>query len=470
MSERTVLAVSALGDRLIARIVRAPFQVLGESLDILDLDPDQMPDLQTNDSVLARGKLVRDALRKNQGIRDLLDALSATMAHQVRPLCVQLGRSDAERINWEMLCDQNDAFVALDQRWPIARIIDPINATQRIRRELTTPVRLMAIISALGIRDQRTEWESLRQAVEYARGIGLRVVFKAMIGDSDLLNEIEQAISAEKAANKPGANDIEVAAIEATPARLTQSIRMWSPNILHLFCHGNADSEEQSLEFATANDHEQFKAKDPNTTAGSVVVDARKLVDLSGLLVNPWLLVLNCCSSGKAGLGLQSMANQIVSRGFPAVVAMTESVGAKDAYELTRAFYPQAFDLLKTTSDQLTQHSSVSLDWAPLMHQVRYAICGLGGRVAENSPEWSMPVLYLRGVDPHEFDRPQGLTPQQLEDYRVIVEWTANWLRTAGTHLTEAQRIEAMEDALKHVPRSLWPSVNGNLNDAANKP
>jgi hypothetical protein len=472
MNQRTILAVDTLGDRLVARIVRAPpqFQVADASMGLLNLDPDLLPDLQSDAAVLARGKAVRDALRENQGISGLLDHLSQTSPHEIRPLCVLLGPTDAERINWEMLCDQNDAFFALDQRWPIARIIDPINAPPRLRSEMVAPIRLLAVISALGIHDQQAEWERLREAVRYARDIGLHVKFRAMIGDADLLTKAESDIAQDQAAHLPGAHDVEVGPIETTPSRLTQSIRMWSPNILHVFCHGHANAGNQSLEFATANDHTQYAAGDPDTTAGSILVPAQHLATLGASLVNPWLLVLNCCSSGKADVGLQSMANQIVSRGFPAVVAMMEPVKAKDAYELTRAFYPQVFDLVKKASDELAQKTHTSLDWTPLMHQARCAISELGGRAAENSPEWSVPLLYLRGIEPHVFERGKGHTAAQLEEYRVIVETTAIFLRTAGQQLSEEQRIEAMEKALASVPREFWPSPDGNLGRDSEQP
>lgn len=470
MSERTILAVDTLGDRFVARIVRAPFPVDDQGMALLDLNPDDLPDLQTDAAVLARGKMVRDALRQNQGISGVLDELSRALPHQMRPLFVMLRPSDAERINWEMLCDGDDAFIALDERWPIARIIDPINAPPRLPCELTTPVRLMAVISALGIRDQRKEWELLRDAVAYARGNGLKVKLKVLAGDSKLFQTIEQEIAQAKAGNAPGADDTEVGPIETTPSRLTQRIREWGPNILHVFCHGRADAGGQALEFATANDHLQFAAHDPATTVGSVVVSAQHLVTLGASMVNPWLMVLNCCSSGQAGVGLHSMANQIVSRGFPAVVAMMEPVAANDAYEFTRAFYPRAFDLLKKASDELANKTSASLEWTPAMYQARCAISELDGREAENSPEWSLPVLYLRGLDEQLFLRPMGHTPQQSEEYRVRVETVAAWLRTAGQQLTEAQRIEAMEAALGSVPRAFWPSPDGSLNRVAGQP
>ncbi|ALN63253.1 hypothetical protein GLA29479_2384 [Lysobacter antibioticus] len=462
MNERTILSVDILDDDLIASVVRAPFPVHGgRALGRVKLRADQLPGLDTQTAVLARGRMVRDALRQHQGISGVLDSLSQTLPTQVRPLFVMLNPSEAELINWEMLCDSNEQFVALDPRWPIARIIDPINAPSRLPGELTTPVRLMAVISALGIADQRKEWELLRDAVLAARQTGLPVLLKLLVGDSALHTRIRDEIQQDPA----GLADIEVAAIDETAARLTQRIRQWSPNILHFFCHGHAGSAGQWLELATANDHVQFAAHDPGTLAGSINLPSQDLVTLGASLGNPWLMVLNCCSSGQGGNGLQSMANQVVSAGFPAVVAMMEPVEANDAYEFTRAFYPEALAALLRARDELKQRASTTLEWTPIMFHARSAISQLGNRDAQASPEWSLPVLYVRGVEAQVFIRPLGIEQAKSDEFRIRAETTAWWLRTAGQQFSEAERIEALERTLaeKGVPRALWPSADGSF-------
>jgi hypothetical protein len=461
MNERTILAVDALDNDLIARIVRAPFPVAGgHAMGRLQLRADQLPSLDSQTAVLARGRMVRDALRQHQGISALLDSLSQTLPTQVRPLFVMLSPSEAELINWEMLCDSNEKFVALDPRWPIARIIDPINAPSRLPGELTTPVRLMAVISALGIADQRKEWELLRDAVLSARQAGLPVLLKLLVGDSALHARILEDIDHDPT----GLADIEVAAIDETAARLTQRTRQWSPNILHFFCHGHAGAG-QWLELATANDHVQFAAHSPEVVAGSINLQAQDLATLGASLGNPWLMVLNCCSSGQAGIGLQSMANQVVSAGFPAVIAMMEPVEANDAYEFTRAFYPEALAALLRAREELKQRASTTLEWTPIMFHARSAISQLGNRDAQASPEWSLPVLYVRGVEAQVFIRPLGIDPAKSDEFRIRAETTAWWLRTAGQQFSEAERIEALERTLaeKGVPRALWPSADGSF-------
>jgi CHAT domain len=286
------------------------------------------------------------------------------------------------------------------------------------------------------------------------------VMLKVLIGESALHASVQQEI-------RDGLTQTEIGSIEQTPAQLTQSIRAWSPNILHFFCHGQADTGGQSLELATANDHLQRAANNLDVVSGSVRVTTQNLVRLGGSLDNPWLLVLNCCSSGKAGVGLQSMANQAVSTGFPAVVAMMEPVDANDAYEFTRAFYPEAFAALRQASDELQHRASTSLEWTSILYHARTAISQLNNRDVQACAEWSLPVLYVRGLDAHIFIRPLtqdgAHSQQQMEKFRRQAEMAAMWLRTAGQQMSETERLQVMGDVLAAVPKELWPSLDGRF-------
>lgn len=456
---RTIFGIEAMGDKLFAKVVRSPFAILAQGMQPLPLHPDQLPGLDTNAAVLERGKMVRDALRQHEGISGVLDDLGRTLSPQISPLFVQISPSFAELINWEMLCDAQEAFIALDPRWPIARIIDPVHAPQRPPCELTTPIRLLAIISALGIRDQRKEWERLRDTVLQARHDGLRILVKVMIGAPALFDAVKQEIQV-------GLADVEVAGIEQTSSRMTRAIREWAPNILHIFCHGHADALGQALELATAADHLAHVAGDPAAT-GSVRITSQDLTGLATSLRNAWLLVLNCCASGKAGVGLHSMAGKAISSGFPSVVAMLEPVDASDAYEFTRAFYPEAFFALRDARDALRNQSSTSVEWAPILFHARTAIAQLDKRDAQSAPEWSLPALYVRGLDAQTFIRPldktHGLSQDTLDKLRLQAERTAQWLRTAGQQMNEADRVQVMELVLAAVPKELWPNPDGRF-------
>lgn len=457
MSTRTIFGIEAMGDKLFAKVVRSPFAIPAQGMQPLELHPDQLPAMDSDAAVLERGKMVRDALRQHLDISSVLDDLGKTMPPQIYPLLVQISPSFAELINWEMLCDVQEAFIALDPRWPVARIIDQVHAPPRPPCELATPIRLLAVISALGIRDQRKEWDRLRDTVLQARLDGLRIVVKVMIGDGGMFEAVKQEQVA----------DVEVAAIEQTSSRMTRAIREWAPNILHVFCHGHADALGQALELATATDHLVHAAGDQADTAGSVLITSRDLAYLAASLRNAWLLVLNCCASGRAGVGLHSMAGQAVSSGFPAVVAMLEPVDASDAYEFTRAFYPEAFIALRDARDALRNQSSTSVEWAPVMYNARTAIAQLDDRVAEDAPQWSLPALYVRSLDAQIFIRPvdktHGLSQNELDKFRLQAEKTAQWLCTAGQQMSEADRTQVMELVLADVPKELWPTPDGRF-------
>jgi hypothetical protein len=440
-------------ERTMVRVVRSPFVVdkANRALEI-DLNADALPGWEQPEAVKARGRQVRDSLCGHPGVAEVLSHLSKTQKEQTQPIFVMLSESDAELINWETLCDAKDAFIALDRRWPIGRITDPMSGSARPPAELQLPVRVMAVISAFGINGQSKEWDMLRNALAAARAAGLPVQMKLLVGEPALRTLIDQAIAA------GAAPDVEVAPIEKTASRVLQEVAAWSPHILHFFCHGHADLTDQSLELATAGDH-----ADPQATEGSVKIRADQLVDLSTQLANPWLLVLNCCSSGQAARNLQSMAHQVVSAGFPAAVAMSEPVDADDAFEFTRAFYRSLLRSLTAAAKKLKTDKRVPFEWTEAMFDARTALCDLHNGDAPNAREWALPVLYVRGVDPFHFERPHAEPEDDANVFKVRARIVAEWLRDAARDLNEAQRLAAMKHALAGVPPHYWPAPDGTF-------
>ena len=126
-------------------------------------------------------------------------------------------------------------------------------------------------------------------------------------------------------------------------------------------------------------------------------IRTQQLVSVGQLLSDPWLMTLNCCSSGQATKQLQSMAHQVVSAGFPAAVAMLEPVATKDAHEFTRSFYASLFGGLRRAADTLVRNPSVEFEWVEPMYAARAAVCDLHQGAAADSREWALPVLYLPG-------------------------------------------------------------------------
>jgi len=458
---RTVLSVDQLGgidpntdaERMTVRVVRSPFNVQKAHVAReFKLTFDQLPAWGSPNAVMERGKKVRDSLCAHPGVESVLKQLCLTPPSQIQPLYIMLSESDAELISWETLCDANNTFIALDQRWPIGRISDPVSGQSRPPAELQLPVRIMALISAFGIKGQTKEWEILRDAALAARAAGLQLILKLMVGEPNLRTAIDQEIA-------NGLTGVEIAPIDRTPSRVVQEIIAWSPHILHFFCHGRADLTDQSVELATAGDY-----ADPITTAGSVRIGTQQLVAMSTQLSNPWLLALNCCSSGQAAKNLQSMAHQVVSAGFPAAVAMLEPVDANDAHEFTRAFYRSLFITLTRAAKALNGGATrVAFEWTEAMYNARRAICDLHNGDAPNAREWALPVLYVRGVEPFQFEQPHAEPEGEANSYKTRVQLVAEWLNTAGRNESEEKRRRVIEKVLADVPRSFWPSVDGTF-------
>lgn len=460
---RTVLAIDSLGgldpatgeELMMVRAERAPLLVQeARKYRPFGLTPSSLPGWGTLNAVRARGRMVRDELRTHPGLAAILDNLAGAPLGEVQPIYVKLSEGEAELITWETLCDKNDEFLALDQRWPIARISDPMSGQSRPPAVLRAPVKVLVVISALGIHGQKREWQMFREAALAARASGLDVRLRLLVGDGETHAAVEAGILA-------GLGGwVEVSHIEKTAARVIQDIIAWAPNIVHFFCHGSSGntSSAQALELATASDY-----IDPSAVSGSVKIYAKQLATMSLTLANPWLLTLNCCSSGQAAKDLQSMAHQVVSAGFPAAVAMLEPVDASDSYEFTRAFYRAVFADLKKADVMLASQPQVPFEWAGPMYDARMAICELHGGDAPNVHEWALPVLYVRGIEPLQFTRPTADAPSKADDFKLRARLVAGWLQTVREETTEALRLDVMRTVLADVPESYWPNIDGNF-------
>lgn len=456
---RTVLSVEAFAgnpdddvEQLTVRVVRSPFNVdKADRSRLLMLDPGKQADWGSPDGVRARGRAVRESLKSHPGVGEVLKQLFTAPIGTTQSLFVMLSRSEAEQISWETLCDGNDRFVALDARWPIGRITDPMSSVSRPPAELKLPVRMMVLISALGIEGQVKEWQVLRESIAAARAGGLPVVVKVMVGEPSLYAAIAADIAA-------GLADAQVVPIEKAPTRVIQDIRDWQPNILHVFCHGRSDPAGQAIELANGNDYANV-----GVTSGSVRIGVDQLASLGNSLDNPWLLVLNCCSGGQAATNLQSIAYQVVSNGFPAAVAMLEPVDAGDAHEFARAFYRSLFASLVKAAQALKQAARVPFEWSEAMVDARTAISEQHDSDANNAREWTLPVLYVRGIEPFTFDRPPPGPEADAAVFKAKARTVAEWLQAVGQQKDESVRQVVMASALDDVPKAFWPKVDGSF-------
>lgn len=454
---RTVLLIDhgpRLGS-LAVRAMRSPFTVVGASdARPFPLSPDELAAWGVPKAVRLRGQLIRERLSSHEGIKEVLKRLDETAGTDVNPLFVALRDGGAELISWETLCNPTDNFVALDKRSPIGRISDPMDGQDRPPPTLRLPVKIMAIISALHVHGQEKEWDYLLGGLVKARDNGLDVRLKLLVGAPLLRKKIDAAIAG-------GLDWVEASHVDKTGNRVIQEINDWEPNIVHFFCHGRSDGGEQWIELATGSDYADDQAQN-----GTVKIGTSELIALGANLTNPWLLTLNCCDSGQATKDMQSMAYKIVSKGFPAVVAMLEPVEATDAYEFTRAFYRDVFASLARTNAELLLKPSAPFEWVDAMYNARVAIRDLHGN-AEDAKEWTLPLLYVRGVEPLNFLRPHAdLHPkEEVRDYKTKVRTFAEWLQLHTDDMDAAARQAIMQMVLADVPQKFWPNVDGTFNN-----
>lgn len=428
----------------------------------LHLSTKQLPDWGRPNAVLCRGKAVRDALHAHKPLRQLLNVIANTTEPDRRPLMLRLGAAVAENLPWEALCNDQDAFMALDPRWPIVRVSDPLDGQPVRTMPLRTPLRMLAVISARYVERQRAEFDALWAAVKGAREGGLPVTLHVLTGDIETRRALDEAV---RGLPRTDAEALRVDGVPDSATGLVQAIANVAPNLLHFFCHGHAgnDPDDQGLEIASA------QGLLAQNGTGLVRLRTARLVELIGALPAPWLLTLNCCSGGEGGAELLSIAHQAVGAAgarCPAAAAMTEPVDAQDAHRFSRAFYPTLFAGVARAQEQLRASSGpehVEFDLAPAMRDARRALCEAHEDRPAQAREWMLPVLYLRGTTPPTLERPPAHPEGEVQRYQYIATLVAALLRDVRASLDEDGRRRLCKEGMADVPEDYWPDVNGNL-------
>jgi hypothetical protein len=326
------------------------------------------------------GTYLLDKLSSHPGVKQALTALLGAGADTSQPLYIQMSQA-AEAVPWETLF-ASGAFLALDRRWPIARMPPPGQESD-LPKDFEPPLRVMAVLAAAQI-DATQQWEGLYQAL---RSAGLPVRLKVLVAQDDLLAAI-------KAANDP---PVQVEADFVPPGRdLVRATADFRPNILHLFCHGIVTHTFPHIQLATRSSWPRLS--DP----GHVVLDSDSL-PVAALKDSLWLITLNACRGAQAAEeGAGSLVFSLVCKGFQAVAGMREAVSEGDAHAFCRGFYRALMELLKPAA---TPDQEIDLDLAAALYEPRMEICeehrGPASRLeaAAGSREWTLPVLYVRPGD-----------------------------------------------------------------------
>ena len=457
---RTVISVEPGGPEqpgLRVRLALAPFHIPdAKTPATVDLSPDQLASVWGQPhAVQAYGTELATKLKAHPGVQQVLQSAWLAPAGTRWPIYFQMFDSQTQRIHWESLCAPGGQFLALDPRWPFGRIAEM--EVDRPKAHLyDPPLRLMALVSAAGVSPE-PEWSALVSAVESARGHGLRVTLRALVGNEDLHDKIAQEVG------QGTLRDVAVAPMPANGIGVLDEIAAFRPHLLHAFCHGFAPSGLAELRFATFQDE---VVGDPS---GSTVLRVDELEEVASRPgVNLWLVTLNCCQGAAAG-SAPALAHALVARaGIPAVVGMAEPIAASDAHTFCEGLYAAIFRLLAPRLAPGAANQQVEVEWAEALQRARVALRDQHGSAAD-AREWLLPVLYVRpeafhltvlaalapGVAP-------ALAPEELATLQRQAAMVAGLLASLPPDAPEQLR-QRLVEMVKDLPPLLRPDRSGNF-------
>jgi hypothetical protein len=298
--------------------------------------PEELAELAAADSatrIRIYGRALWDRLSEHQAVNAALTTVLGVPNGQVSPIYFELLDRRAERFHWETLCDNHDRFLALDRRWPIGRIAEPNRDLPSVR-DFAPPLRVMAVLSALGARGEQ-EWNAILTAVRDSLGGPVPLRVHVLVSEPALYEQIRPLAAADVRDRPVDGGTHSWLSASVVPDRdvdLLREIDVFAPHVLHVFCHGSAAHEQPQLEFAAPLDWED------RPPTGSVVVTVDELANRPAL-TSMLLVVLNCCEGATPTQDVHSLAASLVANGLPAAVGMREPVDVLAAYEFSRSFY-----------------------------------------------------------------------------------------------------------------------------------
>jgi hypothetical protein len=412
-------------------------------------DTAALPGWDTANAVRIYGqKLLQNLRQSHPGLDQVLQAnLTQVAAPAKRPLYFMTAVAETEQLYWETLCDAGGQFLALDSRWPIARMANPQTANLKTTFDFTPPLRLMAVLSAIN-NPAEPEWRRLFEAVENAHRAGLAMDLLVLVGEQALLTEIRQKRDALQAA--PGGPSLRVEAIPGTPIELVQDVQAFKPHVLHFFCHGRIAAGVRQLELARITD---WDPADVAARKSSVVLSLSELTAIPALQ-DLWLVTLNCCEGGRAADNVHSLTQALVTSGVPAAVGMLEPIDARDAHEFCKMFYPAIFETIRTRVETGLAHDRLEeIDWAESLYYPRAALVARHDNDPVAHRQWALPVLYTR----RERFQIRPLRAPVPPPERLHNETVAGLLRTIGAE-TSADA-ERMKTLLRELLTATAPAV-----------
>jgi len=423
-----------------------------------DCDPDAMPAWTEDGAVREHGLILREKLESHPAVASALQKVLSIDFSSRHPIYFQIQGGEAERFRWEALWDNDKEFLALDARWPIARMVEPPESAPKQKHLFTPPLRVMALMSALG-RPAKPQWKELYAAVEKTREQGLDVELSVFFGEEDLLAAVRKDIE------QGTVTGVRAGAID-NPAGIEAAIDDFKPHILHFFCHGSASVGRPQLELAKITDHDLGKS--------SVILGIKQLAGFQALS-HVWLVTLNCCEGGKSVADLHSMAHQLVVNVVPAAIGMLEPIDAGDAHRFCGAFYAAVFRMVRQFVED-SPPEETEIEWAETLHSSRTLLSqsdpGPVSRV-----EWTLPVLYVRrdrfevtlkAPPSPEVQQSLKLQAEEQQAMKLRAESIATVLRGLAPD-TPAELRDEILATLNDLPLALRPDRHGNFQEASDK-
>jgi CHAT domain-containing protein len=378
----------------------------------------------------AMGAYLVEGLRSHPAIGKELDKLLLAAANaSPSPVFIRMS-AEAEALPWETLFDQNE-FLALDRRWPVARIGGDSGL---VSADFEPPLRIMAILGAAKVHAAE-EWDALFGALKGAR---FPIALKALVAEASVEAQAKAAAAAD--------SNVTVIAGGIPPGRdVLREVEDFRPHLLHFFSHGRVNHGFPEIQVAT-------RSSWPNDDdPGHIILEPKAFATLAALQA-PWVVTMNVCRGAKAG-GTGSLAFSLLTIGFPAVAGMREPVGERVAHAFAKGFYRSIVQNLNRAE---AGGERVDLDLASALLEPRMEICDAIRELPscrEAAPiqrEWTLPVLYIRegGIaitrrDPAPIPPPIVLdvpddamaapayevTPEEAENARTVLENKLLFLR-----------------------------------------
>ena len=370
----------------------------------LDCNPELSPfmellnGLPLANGVREAGSKLYDALYKHPAVKQAIDAALTTLYGSESPIYVLLDSATADQLPWECLYEQTNGFLALDGRWPVARLKEPLGPVST-QFSLQPPLRILAILSAVG-EDANTqakgkpEWDALWKAlVENQAADGVEVSIEVLVGEEELKDQIDKLV--------PPAGILIRTEFISDRDRLISTIANFKPHLLHFFCHGSTQGTPHLL-IGTRSDWEVQK----NGSIALTAVELRQQADKDQVV---WLVTLNCCESAAQSRDARNLASSLVTAGFPAALGMREPVDSQNAYLLTAAFFRT---VLRQISSLPVNGQSQIFEWPCALLAARSELAVKNGpqgvvlhQAASEAKQWTIPVMYTRNEPPFYLSR-----------------------------------------------------------------